>query len=359
MNINDILLFAEKQNASDIHLTAGHPPYLRVLGKITAVRLPAITADEVSAMLSTMMSYQDQDTFLKHKEVDFAFEHEKQRYRVNAFLCFQGPAMVLRHISTNIPTLSELQTPPIIEKLCDLQKGLILITGPTGSGKSSSVAAMIDHINRHKALHIITLEDPIEFVHPSHMSLVHQRSLGLHTRSYESALRSAMREDPDIIVVGEMRDRATAEAALSAAETGHLVLATAHTTSAVYTVERMIDMFSEAEQPMARSMLANNLQAIVAQRLIPRMDQAKQIASFEILVCTSGIRHLIRENKLSQIDSLIQVGKQYGMQTMASCIQHYLQQGWISKEVSQELLQDSTHYGKSAPQDIAGSRDVF
>lgn len=339
MDIRELLAFARKNNASDLHLSSGHPPTLRVHGQMVPLRVGAISAEEMRYMILSVMTEKQRDEYTKELEIDFALHFsEETRYRVNAFHNLHGPAAVMREIPVRVKTIEELKLPRILERLTKLSKGLILVTGPTGSGKSTTLAAMVHHINHNQARHIITIEDPIEFIHRSNKSLINQREVGTHTESFSRALRSALREDPDVILVGELRDLETISLALTAAETGHLVLATLHTSSAATTIDRLIDVFPSHDKEMVRAMLASSIEAVISQLLFRTTDGKGRVAAHEVLISNTAIRNLIRDNKIPQIHSLLQVGSKIGMCTMKDSLNKYLDQGLIYKDEARAAL---------------------
>ncbi len=314
--ITPLLEATVARQASDLHLSAGLPPLLRIHGELHKMDLPACTHEEVQALVASLMTPDQRRTWQEALELDFAYTAPAGRFRVNAFTHQRGAGAVLRRIEGRIPTLTELKAPPLLAELALKPRGLLLVTGPTGSGKSTTLAAVLDWINNKKAGHIITVEDPIEFVHTSRQCLVHQRELGAHTADFNVALRSALREDPDVILVGELRDLATIRLALTAAETGHLVLATLHTASAAKTIDRLIDVFPAAEKELVRTLLSESLLAVVSQVLCKTRDGQGRVAAFEVLLATPAIRNLIRENKVAQMYSALQTGASVGMQTL-------------------------------------------
>lgn len=335
MDITELLAFGVQNKASDLHLSSGLPPMLRVNGEIRKINLPPMNASEVKKMVYDIMSDNARKIFEQQMEVDFAFEvPELARFRANIFMQTRGVGAVFRTIPAKILTLDELNAPPVFKQLSNYTKGIVLVTGPTGSGKSTTLAGMIDYINDNNYQHILTVEDPVEFVHVSKKSLINQRELHTHTESFANALKSALREDPDTILVGEMRDLETIRLALTAAETGHLVFGTLHTSSAAKTIDRVIDVFPAAEKDMVRVMLSESLQAVVAQILLKTKDGKTRIACHEIMVVNSAIRNLIRENKISQINSMIQTGQQYGMQTMDQSLLHAVRANLISADTA-------------------------
>ena len=316
MDIAELLAFAFKQNASDLHLSAGLPPLIRVDGDIKRINVDPLDDRTVHNMVYDIMNDKQQKDFEEFLECDFSFELPNiSRFRVNAFNQSRGPGAVFRTIPSKVPTLEQLNTPPIFLEICDQPRGIVLVTGPTGSGKSTTLAAMINYINESRHEHILTIEDPIEFVHTSKNCLINQREIGKDTLGFNNALRSALREDPDTILVGEMRDLETIRLALTGAETGHLVFATLHTSSAAKTIDRIIDVFPAAEKEMVRAMLSESLRAVIAQALLKKLGGGRT-AAYEIMIGTSAIRNLIRENKVPQMYSVIQTGQNAGMQTL-------------------------------------------
>ena len=321
MDIAELLAFAHKNKASDLHLSSGMPPMIRVDGEMKRIDLPVLEAETVIAMIFDIMNDQQRKTYEENLEVDFSFEIPNvSRFRVNAFNQGRGPAAVFRTIPSVVLSLEDLNAPQIFGELVMKPRGLILVTGPTGSGKSTTLAAMVDHINEKQRSHILTVEDPIEFVHKSKKCLINQRELHKDTHSFENALKSALREDPDVILVGELRDLETIRLAMTAAETGHLVLATLHTSSAPKTIDRVVDVFPAEEKSMVRSMLSESIQSVISQTLIKRVGGGR-VAAHEIMVGTSAIRNLIREDKIAQMYSMIQTGQNEGMQTLDQCLE--------------------------------------
>jgi twitching motility protein PilT len=335
MDITQLLTFAHREGASDVHLSSGEPPMVRIHGDMKRIEHPALSAEEVHGMAFDIMSDAVRKTFQETNDVDFSFELGNiARFRVNVFRTRRGEGAVFRTIPTQVMTLEELGLPPIMRELCEKEKGLILVTGPTGSGKSTTLAAMIDHINGTYEGHILTIEDPIEFVHASKKCLVNQREVGRDTTSFNAALRGALREDPDVILVGEMRDLETISLALTAAETGHLVFATVHTSSAPKTVDRIIDVFPAAQQGQIRTMFAESIQAVLTQTLL-RKRAGGRIAALEILIGTPAVRNLIRENKIHQIPSSMQTGQSVGMQTLDMALIELVNKGLVTREEAQ------------------------
>jgi twitching motility protein PilT len=317
MEISELLAFSVKNKASDLHLSAGLPPMIRVHGDIRRINVPALNNQEVRAMVYDIMSDSQRKQYEAQLEVDFSFElRDVARFRVNAFNQERGAGAVFRTIPSVVLTLEQLEAPKIFKDIADTPRGIVVVTGPTGSGKSTTLAAMVDYVNEKEYGHILTIEDPIEFVHKSKKCLVNQREVGPHTHGFAEALRSALREDPDVILVGEMRDLETIRLALTAAETGHLVFGTLHTSSAAKTVDRIVDVFPAAEKEMVRSMLSESLRSVISQTLLKRKDGSGRVAVHEIMLGTPAIRNLIRENKVAQMYSSIQTGQSLGMQTL-------------------------------------------
>ena len=330
MDITELLAFSVKHNASDLHLSAGQPPIIRVDGDIRRINLPPLEHRQVHSLVYDIMNDHQRKVFEEDLEVDFSFEIPNlARFRVNAFNQSRGVAAVFRTIPSKVLTLSDLGAPPIFQTIAENPRGLVLVTGPTGSGKSTTLAAMVDYINEMHNHHIITIEDPIEFVHQSKSCLVNQREVYRDTKSFNAALRSALREDPDIILVGEMRDLETIRLALTAAETGHLVFGTLHTTSAAKTIDRIIDVFPGAEKDMVRSMLSESMRAVISQTLLKK-NGGGRIAAHEIMIGIPAIRNLIREDKVAQMYSVIQTGMVHGMQTMDYCLKQLVSRGLVS-----------------------------
>jgi len=317
MDITELLAFVVKNKASDLHLSAGLPPMIRVHGDIRRINLPAMEHKDVHAMIYDIMNDGQRKHYEEHLEIDFSFAvPELARFRVNAYNQQRGAAAVLRTIPSKILSLEQLNCPKIFSEIAKTPRGLVLVTGPTGSGKSTTLAAMVNDVNENDYGHILTVEDPIEFVHESKKCLINQREVGPHTLSFANALRSALREDPDVILVGEMRDLETIRLAMSAAETGHLVFGTLHTSSAAKTVDRIIDVFPGDEKEMVRAMLSESLRAVISQTLLKTKDGSGRVAAHEIMMGTPAIRNLIREAKIAQMYSAIQTGQSIGMQTL-------------------------------------------
>ncbi|NYT71206.1 type IV pilus twitching motility protein PilT [Halomonas sp. QX-2] len=335
MDITELLAFSAKQNASDLHLSAGLPPMIRVDGDIRRLNVPAIDNNDVRRLIYAIMNDRQRRDYEEHLEIDFSFEVPGiARFRVNAFTQARGAGAVFRTIPNQVLSIQTLGLGEVFERLAMLPRGLVLVTGPTGSGKSTTLAAMIDYINDHRYEHILTIEDPVEFVHVSKRCLINQREVHRDTHSFADALRSVLREDPDVILVGELRDLETIRLALTAAETGHLVLGTLHTTSAVKTIDRIIDVFPSEEKAMVRSMLSESLQAVVSQSLLKRQGGGR-VAAHEILIATSAVRNLIREDKVAQMYSAIQTGGSLGMQTLDAALSRLVNEGVVSTEEAQ------------------------
>jgi len=344
MDITELLAFSVQHDASDLHLSSGTPPSIRVDGDVRKLNIPAFDDKDVNALVYDIMNDRQQKEYEQNLEVDFSFEVPNlARFRVNAFNQNRGPAAVFRTIPSKILSLDDLGCPEIFRDIADTPRGLVLVTGPTGSGKSTTLAAMVDYINDNKHDHILTIEDPIEFVHENKKCLINQREVHRDTLSFEAALRSALREDPDVILVGEMRDLETIRLAMTAAETGHLVFGTLHTTSAPKTIDRIIDVFPGEEKSMVRSMLSESLRAVISQTLIKKSGGGR-IAAHEIMIGVPAIRNLIREDKIAQMYSAIQTGMQHGMQTMDQCLQNLVNRGLITKQDAMEKAVDKNQF---------------
>lgn len=336
MDITELLAFSAKQGASDLHLSAGLPPMIRVDGDVRRINLPPLDHKAVQGLIYDIMNDKQRQDFEEAMETDFSFEVPGvARFRVNAFNQNRGAGAVFRTIPSKVLSMEDLGMGDVFRRITDVPRGLVLVTGPTGSGKSTTLAAMIDYLNNHKHHHILTIEDPIEFVHESKKCLVNQREVHRDTLGFANALRSALREDPDVILVGELRDLETIRLALTAAETGHLVFGTLHTTSAAKTIDRVVDVFPAEEKAMVRSMLSESLQAVVSQTLLRKMGGGR-VAAHEIMIGTPAIRNLIREDKVAQMYSAIQTGGSLGMQTLDACLKDLLSKGLISKEAARE-----------------------
>jgi len=337
--IEKILTYAQRQNCSDVHISTGSAPMLRIDGDISAIPdAPILSEAAVSEMLNSIMNDIQKKIYSERLELDFSIKVVGDlRFRVNAFRTIYGPAAVFREIPTKIKSLSALHAPEIIRNLASAKKGLVLVVGPTGSGKSTTLAALIDQINTSYSHHIITIEDPVEFIHKSKKSLINQREVGNSTLSFANALKSALREDPDVVLVGELRDIETIHLALTAAETGHLVLATLHTSSAAQTINRIIDAFPSEDKAVVRTMLSSSIKAVVSQRLLKK-EGGGRCAAYEIMIANSSIRNLIREDKIPQINSIIELSKKSGMCLMKDSINDLLIRGMISKEIAEDAL---------------------
>lgn len=332
MDITELLAFGVKNGASDLHLSAGLPPMIRVDGDVRRINVPPMEHKDVHRLVYDIMNDKQRKDFEEYLETDFSFEIKGlARFRVNAFNHNRGAGAVFRTIPSKILTLEELNCPPIFKEISDNPRGLALVTGPTGSGKSTTLAAMIDYINDNHHGHILTLEDPIEFVHESKKCLINQREIHRDSLGFNEALRSALREDPDVILVGEMRDLETIRLALEAAETGHMVFGTLHTSSAAKTIDRIVDVFPAAEKDMVRSMLSESLRAVISQTLLKKVGGGR-VAAHEIMIGIPAIRNLIRENKIAQMYSAIQTGQQYGMQTLDQNLKGLVEKGLVSKQ---------------------------
>jgi twitching motility protein PilT len=343
VEIEELLNFAVNHKASDLHLSAGLPPLFRVDGELQSFQHPTLEHNDIAAMLESIMNDMQRKEYKERLETDFSFENALARFRVNAFTQEHGAAAVFRIIPAQVLTMEDLSLPPVCKDIASFPQGLVLVTGPTGSGKSTTLAALINYINNSRYQHIITIEDPIEFLHQSQNCLINQREVFRDTHSFNVALRSALRQDPDIILVGELRDLETIRLAMTAAETGHLVFATLHTNSASKTINRIIDVFPGEEKSMIRTMLSGSLQAVIAQTLLKRKD-AGRVAALEIMICNSAIRNLIREDKVAQMYSTIQTGKSLGMQTLDQHLTQLVRDNIISHETAR---------------DVAVNKDVF
>ena len=344
MDITELLAFSVQNNASDLHLSSGSPPLIRVDGDVRKLNIPAFDEKDVNALVYDIMNDRQRKEYEENLEVDFSFEVPNlARFRVNAFNQNRGPAAVFRTIPSKILSLDDLGCPDIFRDISDTPRGLVLVTGPTGSGKSTTLAAMVDYINSTKNYHILTIEDPIEFVHENKQCLINQREVHRDTLSFSAALRSALREDPDVILVGEMRDLETIRLAMTAAETGHLVFGTLHTTSAPKTIDRIVDVFPGEEKSMVRSMLSESLRAVISQTLIKKVGGGR-VAAHEIMLGVPAIRNLIREDKIPQMYSAIQTGMSHGMQTMDQCLQGLVNRGLITKQDAMEKAVDKNQF---------------
>ncbi len=331
--INDLLKKAYENNASDIHITVGVPIIFRINGKLERVGDKKLMPEDTKELLFSLLSEFQKQILIKNGEIDFSFGvNGVGRFRINIYMQRGSYSAAIRPIPVSVPTIDELGLPEVLKTLAKRNKGLILVTGPTGSGKSTTLAAMIDYINNERYSHILTLEDPIEYLHRHNKSIVNQREIGNDTNSYATALKAALREDPDIILIGELRDLETISTAVTAAETGHLVLATLHTTGAVSTINRVIDVFSPDNQQQIRTQLSETLQGVVSQHLLEKKDKTGRVPAFEIIVCNQAIRNLIRENKCHQIKSSIQTGRNLGMVSMDAYVKDLYNKGIIDDE---------------------------
>lgn len=335
MDIAELLLFAHKQGASDLHLSAGEPPRIRVHGEMMPVKVPPLDKKDVHAMIYDILNDRQRKIFEETHDMDFSMElGDVARFRVNVFVQQRGESAVFRTIPTEVLSFEKLGLPKNMRDLAKLEKGIVLITGPTGSGKSTTLAAIVDLINEERNGHILTIEDPIEFVHKSKKCLVSQREVGPHTHSFANALRSALREDPDIILVGEMRDLETIQLALTAAETGHLVFGTLHTSSAPKTVDRIVDVFPSGEQAQIRAMFAESCRSVISQALLRKKDGKGRVAALEIMIGTPAVRNLVREGKVAQLPSALQTGQKWGMQTLDQHLKELVAKGVVDKETA-------------------------
>ena len=342
MDITELLAFSAKQGASDLHLSAGLPPMIRVDGDVRRINLPPLDHKQVHALIYDIMNDKQRKDFEEFLETDFSFEVPGvARFRVNAFNQNRGAGAVFRTIPSKVLTMEDLGMGEVFRKITDVPRGLVLVTGPTGSGKSTTLAAMLDYLNKYH--HILTIEDPIEFVHESKKCLVNQREVHRDTHGFSEALRSALREDPDIILVGEMRDLETIRLALTAAETGHLVFGTLHTTSAAKTIDRVVDVFPAEEKSMVRSMLSESLQAVISQTLLKKIGGGR-VAAHEIMIGTPAIRNLIREDKVAQMYSSIQTGGALGMQTLDACLKTLVSKGLVSRDSAREKAKSPENF---------------
>ncbi|MGH8225212.1 MAG: type IV pilus twitching motility protein PilT [Gammaproteobacteria bacterium] len=344
LDVSQLLAFAQKNKASDLHLAAGVPPMIRVDGDIRRINMPALEHKDVQDMLYDIMNDKQRKDFEEFLETDFSFEiPELARFRVNAFNQKNGAGAVFRTIPQGTVTLEDVGAPPVFKEIAKQPRGIILVTGPTGSGKSTTLAALVNYVNENLLGHIITIEDPIEFVHESKKCLINQREVHRDTRGFSEALRSALREDPDVVLVGEMRDLETIRLALTAAETGHLVFATLHTSSAAKTIDRVVDVFPAGEKEMVRGMLSESLRAVISQTLLKKVGGGR-IAAWEIMIGTPAIRNLIREGKVAQMYSAIQTGQGVGMMTLDQSLKDLLSRGQISREDARMRAQNKADF---------------
>ena len=345
MDITELLAFAVKNKASDLHLSAGLPPMIRVHGDVRRINLPPLEHKDVHAMVYDIMNDAQRKQYEESWECDFSFAVPNlARFRVNAFNQNRGSAAVFRTIPSKVLTLEELNCPKIFKEIANQPRGIVLVTGPTGSGKSTTLAAMVDYVNENEYGHILTVEDPIEFVHEAKRCLVNQREVHRDTQSFNNALRAALREDPDVVLVGEMRDLETIRLALTAAETGHLVFGTLHTSSAAKTIDRIVDVFPAAEKDMVRSMLSESLRAVISQTLLKTKVGQGRVAAHEIMIGTPAIRNLIRENKIAQMYSSIQTGQSMGMQTLDQCLADLVRRNVVSATEARMKAQNKDNF---------------
>ena len=348
MEINKLLTYALDSGASDLHVSSGSIPMVRINGIMKPLNMSSTTEDDMDSILPQVMSDDQIAKFRERKEIDFSARLDgKGRFRVNFFHQIRGLAAVFRAIPEIPKGFEELALPPILENMSMLDRGLILLTGPTGSGKSTTLAAMVDHINQNRESHIITIEDPVEYFHHSNQCMINQRELGASTHSFANALRSALREDPDVILVGEMRDLETISLALTAAETGHLVLSTLHTASPVKAVDRIIDIFPASQKGQIRSMMSESLEAVIAQKLLQTKDKKGRIPALEIMIATTAIRNLIREDRIYQIPSVMQAGGVEGMQTLDQDLQRLVSQGKIQRTAAAQIAENPKLFGSN------------
>ena len=348
MKINDLLKYAIDSGASDLHLSVGSKPMVRINGSMMHLNMETMTQDMMESILPQVMTDDQRNKFYQDKEIDFSTQLDgKGRFRVNFFSQLNGLAGVFRTIPQVIKSFEELGIPPVLQELSLKDRGLILLTGPTGSGKSTTLATMVDHINENRSCHIITIEDPVEYFQSSKNSLINQRELGANTHSFGNALRAALREDPDVILVGEMRDLETTSLSLTAAETGHLVLSTLHTSSAVKAIDRIIDIYPEGQKTQIRSMLSESLLAVIAQKLVPNKDGKGRTPACEVMIANTAIRNLIREDRIFQISSLMQSGGVDGMLTLDQDLQRLVSQGAIDRSTA-ESISDNPKLFKSS-----------
>jgi twitching motility protein PilT len=349
MDVSELLAFTVKNGASDLHLSSGEPPMIRIHGDMTRIKMPEVDNREVQAMVYDIMNDTQRKLFEEHLELDFSFAlGDIARFRVNVFNQNRGMSAVFRVIPTEVFTLEQLKCPDIFTDISMTPRGICLVTGPTGSGKSTTLAAMVDYRNQNEKGHILTIEDPIEFVHRSKSALISQREVGPHTHSFANSLKSALREDPDVILVGELRDLETIRLALTAAETGHMVFGTLHTSSAPKTIDRIIDVFPAAEKDMVRAMLSESLRAVISQTLMKTADGAGRVAAHEIMLGTPAIRNLIRENKVPQMVSVMQTSLREGMQTLDSDLQKLVKGRKITQQAALEKCQNKKLFGGGA-----------
>ena len=360
MDIAELLLFAHKQGASDTHLSAGEPPRIRVHGEMTPVKVPPMDKKEIHAMIYDILNDRQRKIFEETHDIDFSMElGDVARFRVNVFMQHRGEAAVFRTIPSEVISFDKLGLPNSIRNFAKLEKGIVLVTGPTGSGKSTTLAAIIDLINQERHGHILTIEDPIEFVHSSKNCLVNQREVGADTGSFSRALRAALREDPDVIVIGDLRDNETVSLALTAAETGHIVLGTLNATSATKAVDRLISSFPVQEQPQTRAALSESLKFVISQRLLPAGEGGRQVGCFEILKGTLSVANLIRDEKTFQIPSAMQIGRSQGMQTFDDALKDLLRREVITAESAYVYAEHKDEFESLVPASFLESRTVL
>lgn len=341
ITIDELLIKTLEYGASDLHITTGLPPVIRLHGELKTLDYPKLLPNDTRELIYSIMTQEQRDVLERNCEYDFSYSIPgKGRFRVNVYFQRGSIAAAFRTIPAKIPSIEELRLPAVVQEFAKKPRGIVLVTGPTGSGKSTTLAAIINIINETRSCHIITIEDPIEFLHPHKKSVVNQREIGTDTRSFSNALKYALRQDPDVILIGEMRDLETIQTALTAAETGHLVFATLHTMDAPQTIDRIIDVFPPHQQQQVRIQLAGCLQGIISQQLLPTADGKGRIVACEILVATAGIRNLIREGKTHQIYTAIQTGQKYGMQTLDMALADLVRRGWITYDTALEKCQD-------------------
>jgi twitching motility protein PilT len=356
LDLTQLLAFTMQNGASDLHLSAGSPPIIRVSGLLKRVKADALSSDDIRTMLYSVMTEDQRSVYEKDMELDFAIAlGDKARFRVNGFTSRLGSSAVFRTIPTEVPTMEQLGLPPVMRRFAELEKGIIIVTGPTGSGKSTTLASMVNHINLHMSKHILTIEDPVEFFHTSKKALINHREVGTDTHSFARALKSSLREDPDVILVGEMRDYETISLALTAAETGHLVFATLHANSASKTIDRIIDVFPTGDKEMVRAMLASSIQGVIAQTLVRRADGQGRVGAYEILVGTNAVRNLIRENQIPQMYSMMQTGSRYGMITMQDAISDLFEANIIDKDEARRATLMTTNSDEAGDTDYAAA----
>ena len=355
-DLTALLGFAHDEGASDLHISAGLPPMLRIRGEMVRLELPPLSRDDAHAAIYDIMQDDQKRIFEENRDIDFAFEIPGlSRFRANVLMQNRGEAAVFRLVPTKIRTLEELGMPQVLKTLSEKERGLVVVTGPTGSGKSTTLAAMVNYVNETKRGHIITVEDPIEFVHESKRCLVNQREVGPHTRSFSAALRASLREDPDVILVGELRDLETTQLAISAAETGHLVFATLHTNSAAKTIDRIIDIFPSGQQAQIRTMLSESLEGVVSQTLLPSKDGKGRVAAIEVLVGVPALRNLIREDKTAQILSVIQTGANHGMMSLDQHLRELVMQGRLARTDAMRYASNPSVFESPASQAAAAA----